>query len=506
MKYEYLGKPITFRGMTVKNRIFLPPMKTNYAGFDHYVSEQMMYYLESMAKGGIGLITTEAAEVDGDHMYDPTILGIWDDKFIPGLTELANRIHKYDCKLSVQLIQGGPFANSGYNEGRMPMSSTPMAHVWNPMETPKEMTKEDIERYYDLYAKAALRAKAAGCDAVEVHCAHGHALLGSFLSPIVNHRSDEFGGDLKGRAKFVIEVCKSIREAVGEDFPVSVRLSADDLEEGGNTAEDVAFVCEWLREVGVDYIHFSNGTLYDVGSLLPPTGKPNALNDFCTDEIRKHTTIPFGTVGRIKTPWVADLLIKEGRMDMVYVGRANIADPEWSNKALEDRTDDIRACIGCLWCLVSSSLVIPMQCTMNPGVENYKMDIIEKADTKKKVVVIGAGPAGLEAATTAAKRGHDVTVIEKNYKAGGQFVLASMPPVKQELATGLKYLINEANKAGVTFLYNTEATVELVKELNPDEIIVATGAKPKMPAWITSKHPNVVSAWDILSGAEHPGL
>lgn len=505
--YKYLNKPITFRGMTVKNRVFLPPMKTNYIKPDHSMSEDIIQYYEDMAKGGVGLITTEAAEVDGQHLYDPTILGIYDDSQIEGFKKLADKMHEYGAKLSVQLIQGGPFANSGWNEGRLPLSCTPIAHVWNPLETPIEMTKEQIEEYYELYAKAALRAKAANCDAVEIHCAHGHALLGSFLTPIVNHRTDEFGGDLRGRSKFVIEVCKAIRKAVGEDFPISVRLSADDCEEGGNSAEDIAMVCRWLEEVGVDYIHFSNGTLYDVGSLLPPTGKPRALNTPFTDIIRKACKIPFGVVGRIKEPWVADYLLEQDRMDIVYIGRQLISDPEFLQKCNEDRFDEVRPCVGCLHCLYTSSLGITMQCTMNPGIADYHLKNIEPAAAKKHIVVIGGGPAGLEASNTLALKGHDVTLVEKAHKLGGQFVLASIPPVKQELSMGLKYMINEVNRNGVKVLLNKEATPENIKALNPDEIVVATGAKPLMPKFITeSGHPNVVSAWDILSGNAHPGV
>lgn len=460
-----------------------------------------------MAKGGIGLITTEAAEVDGDHLYDATILGIFEDSQIEGFKKLADALHKHGTKLSVQLIQGGPFANSAINEGRMPLSSSPIAHVWNPLETPTEMTHDDIIRYIQKYVDAALRAKQAGCDAIEIHCAHGHALLGSFLSAIVNHRTDEYGGDIVGRSRFTVEICTAIRKAVGEDFPISVRLSADDCEEGGNSAFDNAFVCRMLEEAGVDYIHFSNGTLYDVGTLLPPTGKPRALNAMYTDVIRKATTMPFGVVGRIKEPWVADMLIEQNHMDFVYIGRAFISDPEFVNKCVEGEFEDVRPCIGCLHCLATSALGIMMECTMNPGIADWHLKEIKPAEVKKKVVVIGGGPAGLEAATTAANRGHEVILLEKAGGLGGQFILASYPPVKQELAMGLKWMIHEAKKAGIDIRLNTEATVDSVLALNPDEVIVATGGKPVMPKFITeSGHPNVVSAWDILSGKVPAGM
>ncbi len=504
--YSYLSKPITFRKMTVKNRIFLPPMKTNYISHDHSMSDEIIQYYEDMAKGGIGLITTEAAEVDGEHLYDDTILGVFDDSQIPGLQKLAKTLHKYGTKLSVQLIQGGPFAFSKDNEGRMPLSSSPIAHLWNPMETPKEMTKEDIKYYIKKYAEAALRAKKADCDAVEIHCAHGHALLGSFLSPLVNHRTDEYGGDLKSRARFLVEVVQGIREAVGEDFPVSVRLSADECEEGGNTALDTAYVIRLLEKVGIDYVNLSNGTLFDLGRLLPPTGKPLAVNTVYSDVIKNAVHTPIGGVGRIKEPWVADMLIEQNRLDFVYIGRPMIADPSFAGKILEDKLEEVRPCIGCLTCLATSALGITMQCTMNPAIADYKLKQIIPADIKKKIAVIGGGPAGLEAAAIAAKRGHTVTLYEKESVLGGQFRFASHPPVKQELANGVKYLINEAKKAGVEIKLNFAITEDNIKKLDADEVVLSTGSFPSMPKWIlSSNHPNIISAWDVLRGRKHAG-
>ena len=505
--YPHLFSPITFRGMTVKNRIFLPPMKTNYVNPDPTLSDQIIDYYVEMAKGGIGLITTEAAEIDKDHLYDPTILNVFDDNCIPGFKKLADALHEYDCKLSVQLIQGGPFANSAWNGGRMPLSSTPIAHVWNPMETPIEMTHDDIKHYVQLYCDAALRAKKAGCDAIEIHASHAHALLGSFLSAVVNHRTDEYGGTIMGRGRFLFEVCTAVRKAVGEEFPISVRLSATDAEEGGTNEEDNVFLVRELEKIGVDYIHFSNGSLYDVGTLLPPTGKFRALNTKYTDVIRKYTNMKFGVVGRIKEPWVADLLIEQNKMDMVYIGRQMIADPEFPNKCREGRFEEVRYCIGCLRCLESSAEGIRMECSMNPGVKDYHLNRIAPADVKKNVVVIGAGPAGMEAALTLKKRGHNVTLVEASDHMGGQFIIASYPPVKQELSSGLKWYIGEVKRAGIKVLMNTKADKACIEALNPDEIVVATGAKCSMPRFLTeSGHPNVVSAWDVLAGKVHPGL
>ena len=505
-KYPHLFNPITFRGMTVKNRIFVPPMKTNYIKADHSMSDDIIEYYVEMAKGGVGLVTTEAAEVDGDHLYDGTILGIYDDSQMDGFKKLADALHEYDCKLSVQLIQGGPFANSQINGGRLPLSCTPIAHVWNPLEAPIEMTHEDIKHYVELYCKAALRARDAGCDAIEIHAAHGHALLGSFLSAQVNHRTDEYGGTIMGRSRFLVEVCTAVREAVGEDFPISVRMSADDLEPGGTSSFDNIFVVRQLEEAGVDYVHFTNGTLYDPGTLLPPTGKARALNTPCSDEIKQNTNMPIGVVGRIKEPWVADLLIEQGHMDFVYMGRQMICDPHSPKKFEEDDFLSVRPCIGCLHCLFTSAIGLTMQCTMNPEIADNTLKIKEKAETSKKVAVIGGGPSGLEAAATAAKRGHDVTLFEKKAILGGQFVIASYPPCKQELSGALGWLIKDCKESGVKIQLNTEVTKETLSD-EFDEIIVATGATPAMPKFITEAgHPNVMSAWDVLFGNRVTGM
>jgi NADPH-dependent 2,4-dienoyl-CoA reductase/sulfur reductase-like enzyme len=278
-------------------------------------------------------------------------------------------------------------------------------------------------------------------------------------------------------------------------------------EEGGNDAFDTAYVAKILENAGVDYIHFSNGTLYDVGTLLPPTGKPHALNAIYTDIIKKAINIPIGVVGRIKEPWVADMLIEQERVDFVFIGRALICDPEFVNKSLHGDFDDVRPCIGCLTCLATSAQGITMQCTMNPGIANYRLKDIKTTSLKKNIVVVGAGPAGIEAATTAAKRGHKVTLIERESYLGGQFSFASFPLVKQELACGLKYLIRELKKTNVEIKTNTVVTAKMIESLQPDEIIIATGAEPAMPTWIIeSNHGNIVSAWDILKGVAPAGL
>lgn len=264
-----------------------------------------------------------------------------------------------------------------------------------------------------------------------------------------------------------------------------MRLSADEVEYGGTSAFDTIFVVQELEKIGVDYVHLTNGTVYDSSIVLPPTGMPRAMNVPYSDEIRKHTKMPLGVVGRIKEPWVADLLIGEGHMDFVYIGRQMICDPSSPQKFLDGDFLSVRPCIGCLHCSFTATMGVDMQCTMNPEVADPSLKITEQASEQKKVAVIGGGPAGLEAATTAQKRGHDVTLFEKKNMLGGQFVIASYPPCKQELSGALGYMIRECEKSGVQIVLNAEVTPEALAR-NFDEIVVATGAAPVMPAFVTA--------------------
>lgn len=505
MKYPSLFKPIRFRNMEVRNRIFVPPMHSNQASDKSEVTDEMVRYYENMAKGGAGLITIEACDIDGLRRYMPKMFGIYDDETATGLARITEAVHRHGAKVSAQLIQAGAFASSAIS-GVMPVSASPIPHIWNRGDVPIEMTHEDIAVYIQKYKDAARRAKNAGCDSVEIHCAHTHGLLGNFLSPTMNKRTDEYGGDINGRARFLLETVKAVREEVGEDFPISVRLSADEMEPGSNRLIDTIYVARLLEKAGVDYIDFSNGSLFNSGTLLPPTGSPNALNVSYVEEIKKAVSIPVGCPGRIKDPCLADMLIETGKLDFVYMGRAMMCDPELPNKAKEGRDDDIRPCIGCLTCFAQSLIGNSIRCAMNPAVGQVALNDYGPAEEKKKVLVIGGGPGGLEAARVLAERGHDVTLMEADNKLGGQFILASYPPAKQEFATGVKYLINELKKTDAKIVTGHVVTVEDIKEMKPDFIVLATGGKPVLPHWLSCCcHKNVMTAWEALRSEKPVG-
>jgi 2,4-dienoyl-CoA reductase-like NADH-dependent reductase (Old Yellow Enzyme family)/thioredoxin reductase len=491
--------------MEVRNRIFVPPMHSNQASDKSQVTDEMVRYYENMAKGGAGLITIEACDIDGLHRYMPKMFGIYDDETAAGLARIVQAVHKHGAKVSAQLIQAGAFASSAIS-GVQPLSASPIPHIWNRGDVPIEMTHADIAEYVQKYADAARRAKDAGCDSVEIHCAHTHGLLGNFLSPTMNKRTDEYGGDINGRSRILLEVVAAVRKVVGEDFPVSVRLSADEMEPGSNHLIDTIYVAQLLEKAGIDYVDFSNGSLFDSGTLLPPVGKPTALNAPYVEAIKRAVSIPVGCPGLIKEPWIADLLIATGMMDFVYMGRAIMCDPELPNKAKEGREDEIRPCISCLTCFAQSLIGNSIRCAMNPAVGQVVLNDILPAQTKKKVLVVGGGPGGLECARVAAQRGHDVTLVESSQKLGGQFVLASYPPAKQAFASGVKFLINELKKTNAKIITQKTVTAEEIKQMDVDFVVLATGGKPIVPEWLDQcRHKNVMTAWQALNSEKPVG-
>jgi len=505
--YEKLMSPIKVNGLTVKNRIFVPPMGTNACNSKGEPLDEMVEYFRNLARGGAGLIVMEVADVDGSRRYNRLVLGIYDDFLIPGWKRLTEAIHEEGSKVVAQLIHAGtiPLIDEPGQLG--PVGASPIPHIYNQNRIPHQLTVEEMQIIKQRYVAAARRAKTAGCDGIEVHSAHCHGLLGAFVSPLHNKRSDEYGGNIFGRMKFPLEIIRAIRAECGPDYPISVRISGSEMEDGGNTIDDTCIMAQLYQEAGVDFFDVSNGTLIKVETVLPPTGIPQAINADFAARIKQVVDVPVGTVGRIKDPWVAEEVIRSGKADFVLMGRALIADPELPNKTKEGRIDDIRPCIGCSECVTSAMYGGATNCSLNFSI-GHELDCeIKKADTAKKVLVVGGGPAGLEAARVAALRGHNVTLMEKSDALGGQFTLASFPPTKQELANGLKYQIREVERLGVKVMTNKEVTRQVVEECAPDEVIVATGGTPVAPEWLMNgAHKNVVTSWEALKGLETIGL
>ena len=497
--FPHLFEPIKIGKTTVKNRLFMPPLSTNLAD-KGYVTDALVEHYSNRAKGGVGLIVTEVTTVEPVYTYLPGDMSIYDDSFIPGWKKLVDAVHQYDAKILSQLFHPAYMA--------FPIPGTPQLIApsnvgpYYAKSAPRAVTVEELHVIVQQFGEAARRVQIAGGDGVEIQCAHAHGLLGGFLTPLYNKRTDEYGGDINGRLRLTLEVIAKIRELCGDDFIIDVRISGDEYSEGGLTLNDMIYVSKQLEKAGVDFIHVSGGNTIKRGSSMPAPGTSPAPHAHASEEIRKHVNIPVSTVARINEPWVAEELIANGKTDICMIGRPNLCDSEFANKAAAGKTDDIRPCIGCGRCLTGIMMGKVIGCTVNPSVES---DEIKEAEEKKKVLVIGGGPAGMEAAYVAKKRGHEVVLCEKSGELGGLLRLAAVPIAKQELCKVIKFMARRLEHERVEVRMNCEVTPEmLVNEFKDYEVICSTGAVPKEIAPF-KVFKQTMTADDVLSGKEYPG-
>lgn len=497
--YPHLFSPIQIGKTTVKNRIFMPPLSTNLAD-KGYVTDALVEHYSNRAKGGVGLIVTEVTTVEPVYTYLPGDMSIYDDTYIPGWRKLVDAVHQYDTKILSQLFHPAYMA--------FPLPGTPQLIApsnvgpYYAKSAPRPVTVEELHTIVRQFGEAANRFQQAGGDGVEIQAAHAHGLLGGFLTPLYNKRTDEYGGDLNARLRLTLEVIAEVRRQCGEDFIIDVRISGDEYSDGGLTLNDMIYVSKQLEAAGVDFIHVSGGNTIKRGSSMPAPGTSPAPHAHAAEEIRRHLRIPVSTVARINEPWIAEELIANGKTDICMIGRPNLCDSEFANKAAAGRTDDIRPCIGCGRCLTGIMFGRPIACTVNPSVQS---NVIEPADQKKKVLVIGGGPAGMEAAYVARMRGHEVILCEKEAELGGLLRLAAVPIGKQELCKVIKFMRRRLQNAGVEVRTDCEVTPEmLAAEFAGYEVICTSGARPKeIDAFKCFKQ--TMTADDILSGRGFPG-
>lgn len=499
-EFSHLFSPIKVGETVVKNRVFMPPISTNLAD-KGYVTDALVAHYAARAKGGVGLIVTEVTTVEPTYIYLPGDMSIHDDSFIPGWKKLTEAVHQYDCKILPQLFHPAYMA--------FPIPGTPRLIApsnvgpYYAKEAPRSVTKEELEVIIKQFGEAALRVKTAGADGVEIHAAHAHGLLGGFLSPLYNKRTDEYGGDIFCRLRLTLEVIEEVRKMCGKDFIIDVRISGDEYTDGGLNINDMIYVSKTLEKAGVDMLHVSGGTTIARGSSIPAPGTKMGSHALLSEEIKKHVSIPVATVGRITEPWIADELIANDKADICMMGRANLCDAEFVNKAMDGHVEDIRPCIGCLRCLTGIMFGKRVSCTINPSLEIENEDTIKEAEEKKNILVIGSGPAGMEAAFVAHKRGHHVVLCEKDDKLGGEMNLAAVPIAKQDLTLVIKYMAHKLE--GVDVRLNTEVTLEMLKnEFKDYEVIAGTGASPivinpftQFKSWMTAD--------DVLAGRAFPG-
>lgn len=485
--FPHVFSPLTVRGMTLKNRVVMMPMGSDFAGHDGKLSDEHIKYYELRARGGTGLIMVENVCVKyPEGSNGTTQLRLDKDCYIPRLFTLTEACHRQGALMGIQINHAGASAMSS-RIGMRPVSASRFPSKAGG-EIPRGLSKEEIESIAKDYGTAAKRAVNAGFDVVEIHAGHSY-LISQFLSPITNKRTDEFGGSAENRARFAKLVIEEARKQVGPFFPIFVRISADELMEGGNTLEDTLEYLQYF-EKEVDVFDVSCGLNGSIQYQIDANYLPDGWRSFMAKAVKEKYGKPCMTVGNIRDPKVAEDILARGDADFIGMGRGLIADPEWVNKVEFGNECDIRKCISCnIGCAGHRiGLNQPIRCTVNPAVNTGEDYMKQKVNKPCNVVVIGGGTAGLEAACTAAEVGCTTFLIEKKAELGGLASVISKIPDKKRLADFPNYMIHRAGRLHNLFIFkNTSATAELVKSLNPDIIVNATGSVPTLPP-ITGLH------------------
>ncbi|WP_028058870.1 mycofactocin system FadH/OYE family oxidoreductase 2 [Candidatus Solirubrobacter pratensis] len=501
MTYARLFTPLRIGPLTVRNRIVFAAHLTNYAQDGLPTARHAAYYA-ARAAGGAGLIVTE------EHSTHPTdwpyekLIHAYRPEVLPGYRAITDAVHAHDVPILAQINHNGGQSSGMYT--RLPVwAPSPVA---DPLfrEVPMAIGEQEIREVIDGYATVAARCAEGGFDGVELQCSHS-SLVRGFLSPLTNRRTDRYGGALEHRARLLLEIVAAVREAIGGSRALGVRLCGDELLEGGTTIDEAVAVARMADATGlVDYINTSIGvataTLYMIeASMQVPPGYAM----FIPSAIRAAVGVPVVGVGRFKDPLQADRALQDGFCDLVGVVRGQIADPEFAAKARSGHAEEIRTCLSCNQeCVGRVGLNGPLGCIENPRV-GREAEPLPAAGGRRRVVVVGGGPGGLQAAVTAAERGHDVVVFEREARLGGQVPLAAGVPSRAELLDLTRNLAAHARRLGVDVRLGVAADAGEVLGAAPDAVVLATGAKPLAPWW-AGGHERVVDVRDVLAGRATP--
>ncbi|MBL7119416.1 MAG: FAD-dependent oxidoreductase [Dehalococcoidia bacterium] len=484
-KLKHLFQPIKVGRMEVKNRVVMPAMEPGFGVEDGCAMPQHTEFIVERARSEPGMIVTGAAAVHPSGVSGPQLMDsmhLWDEKVYPSLEEMVKAVHEYDVKFGAQLNHGG--LNHLPEPTVCPSVIPEMVQSGMPI---REVTRDELKEYVEAFGVAAGRCAGVGFDFVEIHGAHSY-LINEFLTPYYNRRTDEYGGSFENRIRFLLEVVREVRKKAGDSFPVGVRLPGDDfIGEGGWRIDDLCKLAPILEKEGVAYISVSQagaafGTLHV--NIAPMYERQGAFTHFA-EQVKKHVSIPVATVGRIKSPVMANVLVRDGKADLVAMARAQVADPETVAKARNGEIADIRPCLAeCLGCIEGILKYGEATCAVNARLgREYLIKEIEgeKRAMAKKVLVAGAGCAGLEAARRAAFAGHNVTLCESKGWIGGQLRLAATIPKREEIGDIIPWYERQLNKLGVQIRLNTPVDEALLDQISPDVLVIATGSLPEVP-------------------------